>query len=79
MSITMTEQPTGMVLPRCSKCGKDVFCRDISSEQELTVNSSSSIEVMPLRLGNNLVGQGLRQDDFTCSACLLEANRNLIP
>ena len=75
----MMEHATGMVLPRCNTCGKDVFCRDVFSMQEMQVQPNSGIEIMPLGLGHDLVGQGLRQNDFTCSACLLEVNRNLIP
>ena len=79
MTISMMEHRAGMVLPRCSKCGKDVFCRDLSSMQRLYVQPDRGIEVMPLNLGNDLVGHGLRQDDFTCTACLLESNQATVP
>ena len=70
MGVTMIPQPSGMVLPRCGLCGKDIFCRDMVSQQEITHREHQGLEVMPLGLGHNLVGRGLRQDDFTCSSCL---------
>ena len=79
MTISMMEHRAGTVLPRCSKCGKDVFCRDLSSMQRLHVQPDRGIEVMPLNLGNDLVSHGLRQNDFTCIACLLESNQATVP
>ena len=79
MTISMMEHRAGTVLPRCSKCGKDVFCRDLSSMQRLHVQPDRGIEVMPLNLGNDLVGHGLRRNDFTCTACLLESNQASVP
>ena len=78
MTISMMEHRAGTVQPRCNKCGKDVFCRDLSSMQRLYVQPDRGIEVMPLDLGNDLVG-GLRQNDFTCSACLHESNQANVP
>ena len=79
MTISMMEHRAGTVQPRCNKCGKDVFCRDLSSMQRLYVQPDRGIEVMPLDLGNDLVGHGLRQNDFTCTACLLESNQATVP
>ena len=79
MTISMMEHRTGMVLPKCQKCGKDLFCRDVSSMQRLQILPNRGIEVRPLDLENDLVGQGLRRDDFTCSACLHESNLNTVP
>lgn len=74
MSITMIPQPSGMVLPRCGVCGKDIFCRDMVSQQEITYREHQGLQVMPLNMGHDLVGRGLRQDDFTCSACLRQSS-----
>lgn len=79
MTISMMEHRAGTVLPKCSKCGKDVFCRDVSSMQRLQVLPDRGIEVMPRGLETTLVGLGLRRDDFTCSACLVESNLNTVP
>ncbi len=79
MTISMMEHRAGTVLPRCSKCGKDVFCRDVSSMHGLQVLPDRGIEVMPQNLGNDLVGLGLRQNDFTCTACLHESNQATVP
>lgn len=79
MTISMMEHRAGTILPRCNKCGKDVFCRDLSSMQRLHVQPDRGIEVMPMGLDNDLVGLGLRRDDFTCSACLHESNLNTVP
>lgn len=71
MSITMIPQPTGMVLPRCSRCGRGTMCREVVSLHELSVRHEV-IEVRPPRLGSELVGTGLRADDLTCSSCLAQ-------
>lgn len=79
MTISMMEHRAGTVLPRCSKCGKDVFCRDVSSMHGLHVQPDRGFEVMPLNLGTDLVGLGLMRDDFTCSACLHESSKANVP
>ena len=79
MSITMIPQPSGMVLPKCSICGKDIFCRNILSIQELIAHPNDGIEVKPVGLGYDLVGQGLSGDNLTCSACLPVSGLNRAP
>ncbi len=79
MSITMMEHATGMALPRCAICGKDVFCRDVSSMQEVQVQANSGMQIAPHGLNCDLVGDGLRRDDFTCSTCLRAANLTTTP
>ena len=79
MSITMIPQPTGMVLPRCGICGKDIFCRNILSLQEVIAHPNDGIEIIPVGLGYDLVGQGLSGEDLTCSACLHVSSLNRAP
>ncbi len=73
MSITMIPQPSGMVLPRCAVCGKDIFCKDMATDQQLSSQPNGDIRIKPLSLPLSLVGQGLGSDDLTCSSCLLNA------
>ena len=79
MSISMLEHANGMLLPRCNRCGRDVFSRDLSSMKALHTNAGIGIEIMPHGLNCDLIGQGLRQNDFTCSNCLRESNLDALP
>ena len=70
MSITMIPQPTGMALPRCGVCGKDIFCKDVLSQQEISNYPYGSLHLEPRNLAYDLVGHGLSSDNLTCSHCL---------
>ena len=79
MTISMMEHANGMVLPKCSICGKDVFSKDVASMHHMRVQPNSRLEVMPHGLDCNLIGDGLRQGDYTCSSCLHQSNNQTVP
>ena len=70
MGITMIPQPSGMLLPRCTVCGKDLFSRDVLSQMRLRHSPPGGLDLTPVGLHRDLIGGGLRRDDITCSSCL---------